>query len=57
MTKNQWLTTEMVLRHAFEVATQNVVESKTAKSRHGIEVATYISAKGRTVKSQLEIEN
>ena len=47
MTKNHWLTIEMVLRHAFEVATHNAVESKTARSRHGIEVATYISEKGK----------
>ena len=39
MTKNQWLTTDMVSQHAFEVATQNVVESKTVRSRHGTEVA------------------
>ena len=36
VTKNQWLTTEMVSRHAFEVATQNAVESKTARLRHRI---------------------
>ena len=40
MTKNQWLTKEMVSRHAFEVATQNAVDSKIARSRHGTEVAT-----------------
>ena len=40
VTKNQWLTTEMVSRHAFEVATQNAVESKTARSRYGTEVVT-----------------
>ena len=40
VTKNQWLTTEMMSRHAFEVATQNAVESKTARSRHGTEVTT-----------------
>ena len=40
VTKNQWLTKEMVSRHAFEVATQNAVDSKTARSRHGTEVAT-----------------
>ena len=57
MTKNQWLTSEMVSRYAFEVATQNAVESKTARSRHGIEVMTYISAKGRTIRSRPEIEN
>ena len=39
-TKNQWLATEMVSRHAFEVLTNNVVESKIAKSRHGTEVTT-----------------
>ena len=46
MTKNQWLTTEMVSRHAFEVATQNAVKSKTARSRHGTEVATQEFIKG-----------
>ena len=40
MTKNHWLTKEMVSRHAFEVATQNATESKTIRSRHGTEVAT-----------------
>ena len=40
VTKNQWLTTEMVSRHAFEVETQNAVENKTARSRHGTEVPT-----------------
>ena len=40
MAKNQWLTMEMVSRHAFEVATHNAVEGKTARSRHGTEVAT-----------------
>ena len=40
VTKNQWLAKEMVLRHTFEVASQNAVESKTAKSLHGTEVAT-----------------
>ena len=40
VTKKQWLTIEMVSRHAFEVATQNAVESKTARSRHGTEVTT-----------------
>ena len=46
MTKNQWLTIEMVSRHVFEVMTQNAVESKTAKSRHGTEVATQEFVKG-----------
>ena len=41
MTKNQWLTKEMMLRHAFEAATQNEVDSKTTRSRHGTEVATH----------------
>ena len=45
MTKNQWLTKEMVSRHRIKVATQNIVESKTARSRHEIEVATYIPTK------------
>ena len=30
----------MVSRHAFEVVTQNAVESKIARSRHGTEVVT-----------------
>ena len=30
----------MVSRHAFEVATQNAIESKTARSRYGTEVVT-----------------
>ena len=47
MTKNQWLATEMVSRHAFEVTTQNVVESKTARSRHGTEVATQNLLRGQ----------
>ena len=55
VTKNQWLTIEMVSRHAFEVATQNAVESNTARSQHEIEVATYTSTKGRTVRSRQEI--
>ena len=41
MTKNQWLTKEMVSRHAFEVATKNAIDSKTIKSRHGTKVATH----------------
>ena len=40
MTKNQWLTKEMVSRHRIEIATQNEVDSKTARSQHGTEVAT-----------------
>ena len=40
MTKNQWLTKEMVSLHAFEVATHNAVESKTTRARHGTEVVT-----------------
>ena len=47
MTKNQWLTKEMVSRHTFEVATQNVVESKTARSQHGTEVATHNLLRGQ----------
>ena len=39
MTKNQWLIKEIVSRHAFEVATQNAVDSMIAKSRHGTKVA------------------
>ena len=31
VTKNQWLTTEMRARHRFEVATHNVVASKTVR--------------------------
>ena len=46
VTKNQWLRTKMMSRHAFEVAAYNVVESKTARSRHAFEVATYISENG-----------
>ena len=46
VTKNQWLTTEMVSRHAFEVVTHNAVESKTTRSRHGTEVATQEFIKG-----------
>ena len=48
MTKTQWLTKEMVSRHAFEVATQNTVESKTTRSRHGTEVATQNLLRGQT---------
>ena len=40
VTKNLWLTKEMVSRHAFEVAAQNAVETKTARSQHGTEVTT-----------------
>ena len=48
MTKNQWLTKEMVSRHAFEVATHNVVESKTTRSLHGTEVVTQNLLRGQT---------
>ena len=48
MTKTQWLTKEMVSRHPFEVATQNAVESKTARSRHGTEVVTHNLLRGQT---------
>ena len=37
----------MVSRHAFEVATQNAVESKTARSRHGTEVTTHNLLRGQ----------
>ena len=47
MTKNQWLTKEMVSRHAFEAATQNAVESKIARSRYGTEVATHNLLRGQ----------
>ena len=47
VTKNQWLTIEIVLRHAFEVATQNAVESKKARSRHGTEVTTQNLLRGQ----------
>ena len=47
MTKDERLTTEMMLRHAFEVTTQNAVESKTTTSRHGTEVATQNLLKGQ----------
>ena len=40
VTKNQWLTTEIMSQYAFEVATQNAVESKKARSQHGTEVVT-----------------
>ena len=40
MTKNQWLTKEMVSLHQIEVATKNEVDSKIARSRHGTEVGT-----------------
>ena len=57
MTKNQWLTTELVSRHAFEVATQNAVKSKIAKSRHGIEVTTLNLLRDQTnvVTTQINI--
>ena len=35
-------------RHAFEVATQNAVESKTARSQHGTEIATHNLLRGQT---------
>ena len=38
----------MMSRHAFVVATQNAVESKTARSRHGIEVTTQNLLRGQT---------
>ena len=47
MTKNQWLTTEMVSQHAFEIATQNAVESKTARSRQRTEVTTQNLLRGQ----------
>ena len=47
MTKNQWLTKEMVSRQDFEVATQNAVDSKTARSRHGTGVVTQNSLRGQ----------
>ena len=47
MTKNQWLTKEMVLRQAFEVATQNAIDRKTARLRHGTEVATQNLLRGQ----------
>ena len=47
MTKNQWLITEMVSQHDFEAVIQNVVESKTARSRHGTEVATHNLLRGQ----------
>ena len=37
----------MVSRHAFEVATQNAVESKTARSRHGTKVGTHNLLRGQ----------
>ena len=37
----------MVSRHAFEVATQNAVESKTSKSRNRIEVVTQNLLRGQ----------
>ena len=47
MTKDERLTTEMMSRHAFEVATQNAVDSKKARSRHGTEVATQNLLRGQ----------
>ena len=47
MTKNQWMITEMVSQHAFDVATQNTVESKIGKSRHGTEVTTQNLLRGQ----------
>ena len=47
VTKNQWLTIEMVSRHAFEVTTHNAVESKTTRSRHGTEVKTQNLLRGQ----------
>ena len=37
----------MVSRHAFEVATQNAVESKNTRLRHGTEVATQNLLRGQ----------
>ena len=34
-------------RHAFEVVTQNAVESKTARSKHGTEVTTHNLLRGQ----------
>ena len=47
MTKNQLLTKEMVSLHAFEVATQNAVDNKTARSRHRTEVRTQNLLRGQ----------
>ena len=47
VTKNQWLIIEMVSQHAFEVATQNAVESKIARSRHGTDVTTQNLLRGQ----------
>ena len=47
MTKTQWLTKEMVSRHKNEVATQNAVETKTARLRHGTEVVTQNLLRGQ----------
>ena len=47
MTKDEQLTTEMMSQHDFEVATQNAVDSKTARSRHGTEVATQNLLRGQ----------
>ena len=41
MTKNQWMAKEMVSQHRIEVAAQNEVDNKIARSRHGTEVATH----------------
>ena len=48
VTKTQWLTKEMVSRHAFKVATHNAVESKTARSRHETEAVTQNLLRGQT---------
>ena len=48
MIKTQRLTKEMLSRHAFEVATQNAVESKTSRSRHRTKVATHNLLRGQT---------
>ena len=47
VTKDERLTTEMMSRHAFEVATQNAVDSKTTKSQHGTEVVTQNLLRGQ----------
>ena len=47
MTKNQWLTKEMVSQHAFEVATRNAIEKKIARSRHKTEVETQNLLRGQ----------
>ena len=56
MTKNQWLTTEMVSLHAFEVATQNAVESKIVVSRHAFEAATQNAIESKTTRSRHRTE-